>query len=440
MGRVRITRPFVLLALAVLLSPPAEASRTSVWERNPPAAVDLTKAGAASALSSLAPADDADVVATEPPRFDLGDVVFIENALEHEDRFDLGPLDLLGSTPLRGPPSSYPETRVGGFELLPPFRVGASASLSLWSRQACGFSCREVASDSRYDPWGLCLWLDNIPCSEYGREFGNQFRLSNLWGSTKRAARFGAHEVKGAALAIPRLVKSAVQVAAHPIKTIRALGTAVGETIGDPGGTAHRVGNALLNADPDRAGEFAGETLTLVGLGAVAKTTEGAAALGRAEALFGNIRVRGQLLEDAFKAKKLREGAAVFETKKGRMGLDLGTVEQDESYLNELKFVQGEVGANDVTSLGLQYAPGRQSARLLDRNLGRAAEGANRAELFDAARAIETGAFRVRFVGGPRTTFDQAEILARLADRGLFDASFETVTRRDIARFVLFGR
>ncbi|MHB8801041.1 MAG: GH-E family nuclease, partial [Thermoanaerobaculia bacterium] len=45
-----------------------------------------------------------------------------------------------------------------GFELLPPFRIGASASLSLWGRQACGFSCREVVSDSRYDPWGLNAW------------------------------------------------------------------------------------------------------------------------------------------------------------------------------------------------------------------------------------------------------------------------------------------
>ena len=155
MGRVRITQPFVLLALAALMAPRIEASRTSVWESNPPSSLTTTKTDAAPALASLAPAAAAEVEITEAPRLDLGDVLLVESELEHEDRFGLGPLDLLGSAPLRGPPPSYPETRVGGFELLPPFRVGASASLSLWSRQACGFSCREVASDSRYDPWGL---------------------------------------------------------------------------------------------------------------------------------------------------------------------------------------------------------------------------------------------------------------------------------------------
>jgi hypothetical protein len=157
MGRVRITRPFVLLALAAVLAPRVEASRTGAWERNPPAAVVLAKADAASALAALAPAADADVEAAEPPLFDLGEVVLVDRELEHEDRLSLGSLSLLGPAPLRGPPSSYPETRVGGFELLPPFAVGASPRLSLWGRQACGFSCREVASDSRYDPWGLYL-------------------------------------------------------------------------------------------------------------------------------------------------------------------------------------------------------------------------------------------------------------------------------------------
>ncbi len=162
MGRVRITRPFVLLALAALMAPRAEASRTSVWESNPPAASVLAKTDASGLLASRAPTGPlesivADAELVETPRFNLGGVVLIESEVEHEDRFGLGPLDLLGPTPLRGPPSSYPETRVRGFELLPPFRGGASPSLSLWSRRACGFSCREVASDSRYDPWGLAV-------------------------------------------------------------------------------------------------------------------------------------------------------------------------------------------------------------------------------------------------------------------------------------------
>jgi hypothetical protein len=162
MGRVRITRPFVLLALAALLAPQAVASRTSVWERNPPAALTTTKTDAAGLLPALAPAARLnagalpDAETTETPLFNLGDVVLVDHDSEREERFDLGPLTLVDLNLLRGPPPSYPETRVGGFELLPLFRVGASPSLSLWSRQACGFSCGEVASDSRYDPWGLC--------------------------------------------------------------------------------------------------------------------------------------------------------------------------------------------------------------------------------------------------------------------------------------------
>ena len=145
----------LLLLLAALLPVRAEASRTSVWESTPPASFSVARTEATSAIAPLASAAAADIEAEEPPRFDLGDIVLVEREIEHEERFDLGPLELLGPTPLRGPPPSYPETRVGGFELLPPFRVGASPRLSLWPRQACGaFSC-ELVSDSPEDPWGL---------------------------------------------------------------------------------------------------------------------------------------------------------------------------------------------------------------------------------------------------------------------------------------------
>ncbi|MHB1048394.1 MAG: hypothetical protein ACYC4P_20565 [Thermoanaerobaculia bacterium] len=177
---MRITRPFVLLALAALLAPHAEASRTSVWESNPPAAV-LTTTNAAGLLAPLAPAGSlesiaADAEPVEPLHFDLGDVVLVESPRERS--FRIGLADVVEPPALRGPPAldedsrqafelCDPETRVRGFELLPPLRVGASPSLSLWSRQACSFSCREVASDSRYDPWGLCLGLSDKPCSYY---------------------------------------------------------------------------------------------------------------------------------------------------------------------------------------------------------------------------------------------------------------------------------
>ncbi|MBK9374077.1 MAG: hypothetical protein IPN03_10210 [Holophagales bacterium] len=145
----------MLLALAALLAPRAEASRTSVWEQNPPAAFSVARTEAASALASIAPAAVADVEAEEPRRFDLGDVILVERELGHEERLDLGPLTLVDLNLLRGPLSSYPETRVRGFELLPPFRIGASPSLSLWPRRACGFPCLGLVSDGPEDPWGL---------------------------------------------------------------------------------------------------------------------------------------------------------------------------------------------------------------------------------------------------------------------------------------------
>ncbi|MBK9967778.1 MAG: hypothetical protein IPP07_24035 [Holophagales bacterium] len=159
---MRLTRPFVLLALAVLLAPHVEASRTSVWGSNPPASLKATKTDAAGLLASLAPAAAADIEAEEPPVFNLGDIVLVDTANADAENFGLGPLTLVDLNLLRGPPPSYPETRVRGFELLPPFRVGASPTLSLWRRQACGaFSCGLV-SDSPEDPWGLKLgdWWD----------------------------------------------------------------------------------------------------------------------------------------------------------------------------------------------------------------------------------------------------------------------------------------
>ena len=191
MGRVRITRPFVLLALAALLAPRIEASRTSVWERNPPASLTATRADEAGLLASLAPAARlatsaaADSEIVDSPRFDLGDIVLVESKLEHEERFGLGPLTLVDLNLLRGPPPSYPETRVGGFELLPPFRVGASPALSLWSRQACGFSCREVVSDSPEDPWGLeqTSEMKDQSCAVTGIGCASTHDANAIWNS-----------------------------------------------------------------------------------------------------------------------------------------------------------------------------------------------------------------------------------------------------------------
>ncbi|MBK9374068.1 MAG: hypothetical protein IPN03_10165, partial [Holophagales bacterium] len=196
---MRITRLFVLLGLAALLAPPGEASRTSAWGSNPHASLTATRADAAGLLASLAPAArlDAsappDIEAAEPPLFDLGDVVLVDTAAADAEHFNLGPLTLVDLNLLRGPPPSYPETRVGGFELLPPFRVGASASLSLWPRQACGFSCREVASDSRYDPWGLAVSAarGGIVISDERSVQGETFGVTYDWAQANPDAFYG---------------------------------------------------------------------------------------------------------------------------------------------------------------------------------------------------------------------------------------------------------
>ena len=200
MGRVRITRPFVLLALAVLLAPRAEASRTSVWESNPPAAAVLTTTNAAGLLAPLAPAvphtlpNLTDAEAIEPRHFDLGDVVLVESP--REKRFRIGLADVVEPPALRGPPAldedphrpfelCDPENRVRGFELLPPFRVGASPALSLWSRQACGFSCREVVSDSPEDPWGLeqTSEMKDQSCAVTGIGCASTHDANAIWNS-----------------------------------------------------------------------------------------------------------------------------------------------------------------------------------------------------------------------------------------------------------------
>ena len=225
----------LLLALAALLASGAEASRTSVWESNPPAALTATRTDAPGLLASLAPAArlntsaPADIERAEPPLFNLGDVVLVDTADADEERFHLGPLELLGPGSLRGPPPSYPETRVGGFELLPLFRVGASPTLSLWGRQACGFVCREVVSDSRYDPWGLCLgFFNGEPCSETADRF--DAALDGL----KTTLRIGAESTAGAVVeaTTDTAIDTFKQFFVDPLRVGDATGTAIGNDAG----------------------------------------------------------------------------------------------------------------------------------------------------------------------------------------------------------------
>ena len=316
MGRVRITRPFVLLALAVLLAPRIEASRTGVSESNRPAAVTAARIDATSALASLAPVAAADVEITEVRRLNLGDVVLVESELEHENRFGLGSLELLGPTPLRGPPPSYPETRVRGFELLPPFRIGASPSLSLWPRQACGFSCREVVSDSRYDPWGLCLGVTDGPCSAVADSIKGAFEKAKT--AVREELGSGAGSV-----ALDAVVSTGLDVVdtflVDPLRAGEATGTAIGNDAGaldmtlavvqDVGRGAALAGGAGSAAKAASRGVRAATRLP--GAAGAAARTVGSSAMSRA--LTANVGgSRGFSLFSEFKGH-LGEGLAYAE-------------------------------------------------------------------------------------------------------------------------------
>jgi RHS repeat-associated protein len=132
------------------------------------------------------------------------------------------------------------------------------------------------------DPTGECIGLDTVDCTQYAMDIDEQLNdPRNWWGNAKRSARFGAFELKGAALAIPRLVKGIYDVASHPVETWDGLTNLASAVADDPLGMAQRAGNAIINVNPDTAGEFVGENLFFAALGAAAKTPEVAAAARR---------------------------------------------------------------------------------------------------------------------------------------------------------------
>ena len=158
---------------------------------------------------------------------------------------------------------------------------------------------------------------------------------------------------------------------------------------------------------------------------------------GRAERFLSKAApVRGQFLEDLFEANKARQGVQTFGTKAGRAGIDLGTVEEGEVFLNEVKFAKN-VNPNNLTSFGLHEGG---VASNLPRNLRRAIAGAEKADLPEAVGALRQGRFGVRLIGGPSTSFDRLGILESFAERGITNVTFETVRRREILRYILFGR
>lgn len=148
------------LLLAALFSSVATASvprASAVWESNPPAAALLAVDG----VTPLEPAHfhpTLELAAGEPAErlqlFEPGGTTLVE-ADEHASFHPLQGVELIDTESRRGPPVSYPETRVWVIEVLGTTFVGEASGLSVELRPACSaFSCGVVSGNGK-DPLGL---------------------------------------------------------------------------------------------------------------------------------------------------------------------------------------------------------------------------------------------------------------------------------------------
>ena len=210
------------------------------------------------------------------------------------------------------------------------------------------------------DPTGQCLGLDDVPCLQYAQDIAEQFNdPRNWWGNTKRSTSFAAHEVKGAALAVPHLVKGIYDVATHLPETVQAAKVLAKALIKDPSGMAKKAGNALINVDSDKAGEFVGENLFWAGFGAAAKTTEGVAALRSARTALGI-----QTAEESARAvQRARVLANIAESRAARAASNFGVhAERTASVVTQHGIALQDLSA-EALALRASVANGRQIFR-----------------------------------------------------------------------------
>jgi hypothetical protein len=131
MGRVKLTRPVLFVALTALLATGAQASVPSTS-----APLVLDHAQHLSSPNVYAALDVAALeLLDEAPRFELGEVTLL--AEPHTERFRLAGAELLSEEPRRAPPLSYPETRVRGFDFLGQEVVGVFEGVSLELHWGC---------------------------------------------------------------------------------------------------------------------------------------------------------------------------------------------------------------------------------------------------------------------------------------------------------------
>ena len=150
----------LLLLLAALLPALAHAS----IPRTPPSAdPSPTTLSSGERLNGIQEVDGAELSgfslfeSAELPNEGLGlDLLSPTSTPASQQTFHpLQALTLLDDEPLRGPPSFLAETRIGVFELSPPFLIGGKPRLRLEVGWVCDVSWCEIASGKRKDPLGL---------------------------------------------------------------------------------------------------------------------------------------------------------------------------------------------------------------------------------------------------------------------------------------------
>lgn len=171
-------------------------------------------------------------------------------------------LDLLAVAPLLGLPDDSPETRIGGLELLPAFRIGGEAKLSLWTRQPCGaFEC-DLASGEPLDPLGLS-WTT---FSKGVAEGVANLALGLLQMGTRASNPAGALDPFQYSVNLTRAGQSALVTSLRdPVAELKSLDVVhpVGETLGRFGGNAAMTVAGWF--DPDAPQEYLDELHAEVG-------------------------------------------------------------------------------------------------------------------------------------------------------------------------------
>lgn len=294
------------LALA-LLAPRAAASVPRAGEMVAP--VERISAPALESsldLSALERALIPDADVTEAPLFTLGDVVLDDT--EREQRFGLGPMQLVDVEAVRGPPASYPETRIRAFAFLGSTLIGVSHGVSLdllpgYERIGLGLAEGDVVNLYAYvglqphaaiDPMGQSLMGDIL---HIGARAAPKVATAVAAGFLLSAAGpFGV--VIGAGMAVNGLIAIYGEVGGSddPVAELLDLGqdvtgirSAMEGMTGKEAGTGRALSreerlDAIGDAIGDGAAALAGKAGARLGTGARRMAAAGRGRTGRREA------------------------------------------------------------------------------------------------------------------------------------------------------------